>query len=198
MQVFRFFGLPDRVLAFDELPERMLEGFEMIKAAGFPRHWKEWMGTKKKIIRLPPEIDPFTKQVRRYEPIEEVESFFYLVDANLGQVMERWAEVEDFVRQHVSKDFRLKDKLQDMALPLSPDKTSSVDLEPEAVVVIPIPLEFQEKGQKLVSPAGTELKKNVPSETFSCVAEGCKSSFDTKAGLRMHAMKKHSKESVAA
>lgn len=198
MQVFRLMGMPDKVIAFNDLPERLLEGFEMCSADGFPRHWKEWMGKQKKVTRIPPEKDLLTGQVRRFEPIIEEDAFFYLVDWHLGPVVERWAAVCDFVRAHVDKETRLKDKIDDMAVPLAGNKSDSVTLEPEDVPVIPIPIEYQEKEPKLASLVGNEPKEIVPQGTiFKCPEYGCGREFEAKQALRMHTIKKHSKAKVA-
>jgi hypothetical protein len=196
MQVFRIMGLPDKVIAFDELPERFLAGFEMIRADGFPRHWKEFLGKRKKITPIPPEKDLLTGQVRRFDPIVEEDSFFFLVDKQIGPSIERWKEVCDFLRQHVDKEIRLRENIEDMALPLAPDKTSSVTLEPEDVPIVPIPLEYQEKGTQ-ESPKVEERK---PTEIFDVKCDECKAEYTgphAKQALRMHKMKKHSKEKVA-
>lgn len=199
-QVFRIMGMPDTVIAFDELPERLLEGFELCKADAFPRHWKEWVGKLKKITKIPPEKDVFTGQVRRFDPIVEEDAYFYLVDRTLNPVMDKWKDIQDFVRRVVPKDFRLAENLDSMALPLAPNKTDGVTLDPEEVVVIPIPLEFQEKKAKLVMSTGTEIQKepeNVPvvidKNYLKC--EECGKEFKgsyAKNGYRMH-QKKHKK-----
>lgn len=192
MQVFRLMGLPDKVIAFESLPKRLLSGFEMNRADGFPRHWKEWMGKTERIVTVPPEKDPLTGAVRRFDPIIETDHFFYLVDWNLKPVEEKWNEICDFVRQHVDKETRLKENLNDMALPLAPNKTDSVTLEPEDVVVIPIPIEYQEKdGEKSAPP--------VQALSVKCLEPGCTSSFEgqyARNALRMHAQRKH--KAVAA
>lgn len=205
-QVFRLMGMPDKVIAFDELPERFLQGFELCKAEGFPRHWKEWLGKSKNVIKVPPEMDVFTKQVRKFDPIVEEDCFFYLVDWNLGPVVQRWQDICDFVRRVVPKDFRLAEKIDSMALPLASNKTDSVTLEPEDVVVIPIPLEFQEKKDNIVSkPEVDKLKeelesKNVPRGiVVKCETEGCDFEAEgkyAKNSLRMH-MKKHQVKATA-
>jgi hypothetical protein len=194
MQVFRFMGLPDKVLAFDSLPERLCQGFEWVRADGFPRHWKEWMGKRDRIIKIPPEKDFLTGGVRTFDPIKESDCYFFLVDAFLQPSLERWKEVSDWVRQHVSKDVRLMDKLEDMALPLAPDKTSSVTLEPEDVPVIPIPIEYQEKD---AVPSVIEPANHTPQpKMVVCEEEGCKWERENdgyaRSALRMH-QKKHAK-----
>ena len=189
MQVFRLMGMPDKVIAFDELPEDLVKGFEMIKADGFPKYWKKWLGEKEITTKVPSELNPVTGQRRTFDPIVEKDSYFYLVDWNVKPVVEKWKEVESYVRDRVPSDFRLKDKLEDMALPLAPDKISGITLEPDDVVVIPIPKEV----------ASADIaKKNEEKLAFRCEEKGCDREFDVRQGLRMHMMKKHRKEEVAA
>lgn len=202
-QCFRIMNMPDRVIAFDELPKRLLEGFELCPAAGFPRHWKEWLGKTEKITKIPPEKDFLTGQVRRFDPIIESDAYFYLVDWTLNPVMEKWKEVCDFVRQHVDKDVRLMEKLEDMALPLAANKTDGVTLEPEEVPVIPIPLQFQEKTPVLAVPGLHPMTAEEKKQGFiMCGEEGCKYEASgpwAKNSIRMHKMKRHpKKEPVAA
>ena len=185
MQCFRLMGMPDKVIAFDELPSDMLTGFELCKAEGFTRAWKSWLGPRKHTIKIMPEINPITGQKRMFDPMVEEDSYFYLVDWNLKPNVEKWKQVEEYVRSRVPSDFRLMDKLEDMAKPLAPDKVSGITLEPDDVIVIPIPKE-------IVSPIN-QKKQN---EVYSCEESGCGREFDAKQGLVMHKMKKHPKKEV--
>lgn len=198
MQIFRLMGMPDKVIAFDELPERLVQGFEMCKADGFPRHWKEWMGKKKRMINIPPEKDFLTGQIRRFPPIIEEESFFYLVDWTIKPIEEKWQEVCDFVRQHVSKDVRLMDNIVDMAKPLAPDKLQALTLEPEEVPIILIPIQYQEKIEE--EPEQKVLQRTIPEkkEVVHCDIEGCKAEFKDKRGIYLHKRHKHKPEAIAA
>lgn len=192
MQVFRLMGMPDKIIAFDELPESLTKGFELCRADGFPRHWKEWMGKMKRITQIPPEKDLLTGQVRRFDPIVEEDSFFFLVDWTINSNEEKWKEISSYVRQNVSKDFRLADKLEEMALALADNKNDGVMLEPEQVVIIPLP-----KGEQAAAPSS----KNEPVDVTKCPEEGCKAEFEgkyAKNALRMHTQKKHKKEVAIA
>lgn len=202
MQIFRLMGMPDRVLAFDKLPARLLEGFEDCRAEGFPRHWREWMGKRPKVTKVPPERDFMTQQVRVFQPIVEEDCFFYLVDYNSNPMMEKWKEVCDFVRQHVSKDVRLMERIEDMAVPLAANKTDGVTLEPENVPIIPIPVEYQETKEALILPTETKVTPTesiAPHGTIKC--DQCETEYKgkfAKNALRMHIMAKHKKQAVAA
>jgi len=189
MQIFRLMGLPDKVIAFDELPKDLLKGFELCRAEGFPKYWKKWMGEMEIVTKIPSELNPVTGQRSTYEPFVEKDSFFYLVDWTIKPVVEKWKEIEAYVRSKVPADFRLTDKLEDMAKPLAPDKVSGITLEPDDVTVIPIPKEIQTNGIS---------KKNEPTVMYKCEEPGCDREFDHKNGLRLHGYKKHPKKEEAA
>lgn len=197
-QVFRLMNLPDRVIAFDELPERLVQGFEMCRADGFPRHWKDWMGKKTKVTPIPPEKDLLTGQVRRFEPIVEEDYFFYMVDWNINPIVEKWQEVCEYVRTHVDKDTVLKEKITDMALRFGPDKASGIELDPEEVPVIKII-----KDVSLLNQSGKETPVLPKKDTviLKCEQEGCGFEAEgvyAKNKIRMHKMKRHPKKEVAA
>ena len=189
-QVFRLMNLPDRVIAFDELPEELLKGFEMCRADGFPRHWKEWIGKKTKVTQVPPEKDPLTLQVRKYPPIVEEDCFFYLVDWNVQPIVEEWQKVCAYVRTHVDKETILMEKITDMAVKLGPDKASGVELDPEDVPVIKIIKEvslLNSKGQSV--PAKTK-----EAVVTKCEEPGCSYEAEgkySKQAVRMHVQKRH-------
>lgn len=199
MQVFRLMGMPDKVLAFDSLPDRLLVGLDMTKADGFPRHWKEWMGKTKRVTRIPPERNPMTGEVRTYKPIEEEDYYFYLVDWHIRVQEERWDEIKEFVRKYAPQDERLPDKLEDLAKPLAKDKLEAVSLEPEEVNIIKIPLQHQER--VVAASDGDAVKPQViktePDAKIVCPEEGCGKEFGSKQAIRLHTLKKHSKKPVA-
>lgn len=191
MQVFRLMGMPDKVIAFDELPKRLLDGLEVGRPDGLPRHWKSWLPNVKKVTNLLPERDPYTGQMRRFEPIIEEGPGFYMIDWVLNHDFERWQEIQNFVKQCAPKDFRLLDKLEDMAKPLADDHRSELKLEPEDVLVIPILPEHQEKQPAgLVDPAGKPVVAQKPEEPM-LKCEDCGREFDGKSALRLHRYKKH-------
>jgi len=194
MQVFRLMGMPDKVIGFDSLPESMVKDFEMINAAGFPRHWKEWLGTKNRTIKIAPEKDNFTGQMRTFEPIKETDSYFYIVDSMLNPCMEKWKDVLDYVKVNVKKDFVLRENIEEMAKPLAADKLSGVTLEPEDVVIIPL----VDKTKIEPEVEKEEIKKEeVDFGSIKCEEEGCLSTFTGKYAhnsYMLHLKSKHKKE----
>jgi hypothetical protein len=204
MQVFRLMDMPDRVIAFDSLPERLLQGFELCAAEGFSREWKNFLGKMKRTVKVPPDRDPFTGQMRSYAPIVEENYFFYLVDFNINPVVEKWEEVCNFVRRVVDRDVRLLDDMRKMAIPLAPNKTDGVSILPEDVPVIPIPLQYQERGEGLqevngiiipndVKKAPSDIKKTPKSDTVA-KCNDCDKEYrgaSARAALSLHKRKKH-------
>lgn len=190
-QCFRIMDMPDRVIAFDELPARLLEGFELCKADGFPRHWKEWLGKTKKFTNIPPEKDMLTGQIRRFPPIVEEAEFFYLVDWTLNPVMEKWKDVCDFVKRTAPKEIRLTEKIEDMAKFLAQNKTDGVTLEPEEVPVIPIPIEFQEKAPGLILPVEVAKEEVKPKKANETVIKCDECSFESKGSYAKNSMRFH-------
>lgn len=181
MQVFRLMGMPDKVIAFDELPEDLVKGFELIKAEAFPKYWKNWMGSKTIVTKIPSVVNPVTGQRQVFEDFKETDSYFYLVDWTVKPVVEKWKRIEEYVRQKVSSEFRLTDKLEAMAKPLANNKVDGITLEPDDVVIIPLPKEVF-------------VAKEVQKPMYKCEETGCDREFDHKNGLRLHVIKKHKKE----
>lgn len=182
MQCFRLMGLPDKIIAFDELPEDLVKDFELVRADGFPKYWKNWMGEREIVHKIPSELNPVTGVRKTFDPFVEKDSYFYLVDWSLKPIAEKWRKVEEYVRQRVSPDFRLTDKLEDMAKPLAPDKTSGITLEPDEVVIIPLPKVGESK-----------IEIAIEHQSFKCDEPGCLAEFSGKQAVRMHRMKKHPK-----
>lgn len=201
MQVLRLVqtGWVDKVIAFDELPKRLLNGVEMRAPDGLPRHWKTFLGQSERLTPDTAEINPITRQELKIPGVKEVGPFFYvLYYREINKDMERWQEISGFVRRVVSLQFRLLDKLEDMALPLSTDAAGELKLEPEDLetrgALIPIPLEFQEKAPAILDQSGAEVKAAPavapePVAAFKCPS--CEKAFDNDRALRMHTYKKH-------
>lgn len=189
-QVFRLMDMPDKVIAFDELPEDLLAGLEMCDCSRLPKEWRDFIGIREKITRIPPDRDPLTGQVRRYEPIVQKGPYAFLVDRELNQDKDRWQEIKSYVMRNAPKDFRLKDNLDDMAKPMGRDANSEFDLEVQDVVVIPL--------QKVSEPSEPEAAtvSLSPKEIFKCA--DCEKEFTAKQGLKMHRMKRHPEPKVPA
>lgn len=210
MQVFRLMGMPDKVIAFDELPPDLLTGLEMYSQAKMPRHWRDFMGNREKLVEIKPYFDPLTRQWVKCDPIVQKGPFAWVIDWEVNNDRERWQEIASFVRRNCPKDFRLLDKLEDMAKPLAQNVSSEITLEPEDVVIIPILKDIQRDEEpmtvrvasvpqepvtvSLAAPATTAEVSKV-SEKPEC--EVCGKKFKDGRGIRFH-MKTHEKAKVAA
>lgn len=194
MQVFRLVqsGTVDRLIAFDELPKRLLEGVEMRPTAGLPRHWNKFVEDQEKVIPSSTFRNPITGEVQKIEEKRIVAPFFYvLFYKEINKDRERWSEICSFIKRTVAVKFRLMDNIEDMALPMSTDANSELKLEPEELeekgALIPIPVEFQEK-DGIVDPQGRPVSSE---SSFKC--EECEKSFEKKQALAMHTYKAHGK-----
>lgn len=200
MQVFRLVetGRPDKLIAFDELPKRLLDGVDMRSPEGLPRHWKAFIGEHEKYT--PPSLvkNSMTGVVEKIGEETIVAPFFYvLYFKEINKDKDRWQEICNFVRRVVSVNFRLLDKMEDMALPMAVDSNTEVQIEPEHLeengAIIPIPEEFQEKQPAILDAKGNEIRPQLPGEPgavlFSC--EECQKPFKNEQALKMHNYRKH-------
>lgn len=143
MQVFRLVdpGRVDKVLAFDSLPESMLVGITRGTANGLPTNWTGYLGVKRGDTKAVP---------------------FYVLDfRTLNKDKEKWQEISNYVRRSTDKNFRLMDDLYDMAKPMAADSHSSLELEPEDVLVIPVLTEEEEIEETLIKKIEKEEPKQI-------------------------------------
>lgn len=151
MQLIRLMGMTDKVIAFDELPMELLEGLEMRKQDFLPRHWRDFLGTREKVINMPPYLDPMTRQMVKCDPIVEKAPFAWIVDWEVNQDKDRWQEISNYVRRNAPKDFRLLDKIEDMAKPMGQTVQGELTLEPEDVPIIPLPKAVKEETSSITT-----------------------------------------------
>lgn len=191
-QVFRIMGMPDKVIAFDELPEDIIKDVDWHDCGKLPKDWREFIGLKERVIKVKPDINPITRQTETYPDLKQKGYFSYLLDFEVNKDKEIWGVIENYVKRNAPKDFRLTDKLIDMAKPMAADPHSELTLETEEVVVVPLPKIIVENTYEQ---ATTELAKDEKKEeVYRC--EECGKVFDDKRGIRLHKIKKHSKEEV--
>lgn len=199
MHVFRLVqtGFVDKVIAFDELPKRLLAGVDMRKPDGLPRHWKTFIGDQAKTTAPSAEKNPVTGKVDLIGGGTEIAPFFYvLYYKEINKDIERWQEICGFVRRVVDLKFRLMDKLEEMALPMSTDANAELKLEPEDLetngAIIPIPVEFQEKSPAILDKNGKEVVPEMasdPASMFKC--PDCDKTFTNERGLIIHQARMH-------
>lgn len=146
IQVFKLVdpGRVDRVIAFDSLPLPMLTGITRGTANGLSGSWVNYLGVKRN---------------------DKTANPFYVLDfRTINRDKEKWQEISNYVRRSTDKNFRLMDNLYDMAKPMAPDSHSSVELEPEDVLIIPVLTEEEEIEEEVIESIKPEPKVVAPVE----------------------------------
>lgn len=140
MNVFRLVngGTVDKIIAFDSLPKRLTFGIRTKPMDGFPRFWHRWLMENKSTEV----VSVFNPETSMKEQKEQPCTFlleYKMVNADI----QKWQEITNYVRKAVDLSVRLMDKIEDMAKPFAKDSTSELSLEPEEVLIIPIPQEIK-------------------------------------------------------
>lgn len=191
-QVIRLMGMPDKIIAFDELPEDLLAELEMQnEQLSMPRYWREWVGTRKRVVKIKSYVDPMTRQLIQCAPLVEEGPFTWTVDWEINSQKDAWSKIVSYVRQNVQEGFRLLDNLEEMAKPFAPNVYEQITIEPEDVVVIPLK-KIEKKTATVESTAGIAASEEAG---FKC--KECGKEFASKQGVVLHRTKKHP-EQVAA
>jgi len=146
MQCFKLVnaGFVDRLIVFDELPERFTKGVKTREAAGFPRSWAKWLisiGSMRTVFKTDTTVDLARNYTYKHTPIGSEPCFFVLDYTDLNDDKQRWREICEYLRLHVGPEVRLKEKVEDMAMPLAAGSTQPLSVEPEDIPVIPVPRE---------------------------------------------------------
>lgn len=204
MQVLRLMGSPDKMIGFENLPKEYTEGLEMHDCSKLGRPWRDFIGKIERIIKVKPELDPITRQMRTFPEVKETAPFAWLIDKEMNNDMEKWGQIVEYVRRNApvtwkqtgsdgkETPIRLMDDLEKMAKPLAADVHSEVNLEPEDMIVVPLNKvveEVEPEGPTVEIVAAKEEKKE-----FIC--EECKRVFDTNQGMLVHSRKAHKKVEV--
>lgn len=153
-------GFVDKVIVFDELPDRLLKNVRTKEAAGFPRSWAKWLasiGSMRPVMKTETSVDLARNWTFKYTPIGLEPCFFVLDYTDLNADKERWREICEYLRMNVGPEVRLKEKVEEMALAFAANPTLPLSVEPEDVPVIPVPREISEPSliQPLVGPQET-------------------------------------------
>lgn len=163
MQVFKLVrgGFVDSLIAFDSLPERILKGIRTRDLAGLPRYWAAWLkekGSVRPVFKTGTEV----LQDRNFKitktPVGIEPCFWILEYQDLNSDKEKWAEINNYIRQSVEMTVRLKDRIEDMARPMAPSSSAPLELEPDDIPVISIPAD------KLETPEASSMVQS--SEEF--------------------------------
>lgn len=163
MNVFRLInpGYVDKMIAFDSLPDRLLQGIRTKDLEGYPRYWKVWLKQNGALHT----VKRWNEETRQYE--EKEETFTFMLDSLINEDKQKWQAITNYIRKAVDLSVRLMDKIDDMALPVAKDSHSELSLEPEQVPVIPVPLELAHEAE----PARIIRPKEAEEEEMPLAAE---------------------------
>lgn len=142
MNVFRLIdsGRVDKIIAFDSLPKRLLNGIRTKDLEGFPRYWRSWLKDNGSVQT----VERWDAENMKSKHVEE--TFTYLLNyKDVNQDIEKWQAICNYIRKAVDLTVRLMDRIEDMAIPLAKDAISELSIEPEQVPIIPVPLELAER-----------------------------------------------------
>lgn len=159
MQAFKLVnaGFVDKVIVFDELPERLVKGIRTREVAGFPRSWARWMGeigSTRKVFQTSTTKRGPGDYVYTHAEIGQEPCFYVLDYADINADKEFWRNICEYLRLNCSPEVRLKEKVEEMATALAPNSTSALAVEPEDITVIKVPREVEE------APKENELVKH--------------------------------------
>jgi hypothetical protein len=153
-------GFVDKVIVFDELPERLIKNIQTREVSGFPRSWAKWLisiGSVRDVVRTETTLTPDSTYKHsdgrfyfRYTPIGKEPCFYVLQYTDVNADKETWRAIGEYLRMNVGPSVRLKEKIEDMAIALAPDSKTAIDIEPEEIPVIPVPNESVAPEKELV------------------------------------------------
>jgi len=123
MQVFRLVlpGEPDRVIAFDSLPDDLVKNLKRGPLSGFPKYWTKWFEAEAK-----------------HDFFKESNPFYVLDYIFVNKDKETWGKIQEYCRKMTPDSFRLMDKLELMGKHLAPDSKSELTLDPDDIPIIPL------------------------------------------------------------
>lgn len=158
MQVFRLVnaGYADRLIIFDALPKRLLNGIRTRELAGLPRRWGSHfvsIGSTRKVMKTHTTMHPDRSYTYTYTPVGDEPCFYVLDYQDINADKEAWRAISEYVRTNVGPEVRLREKLEDMAVVMASGPTQPLELEPEDIPVIPLPeeKEFKQSPDDLIS-----------------------------------------------
>ena len=167
MQLFRLVkgGAVDKMIMFDTLPDWLMKGVRAKNCEGLPRSWARWILEKGSVQdvfdtttqKLGPGDYKFTHTKKGDEPCT-----FLLDYTMINTDIEKWKEIERYVRRVVNVKTRLMDRLEDMALPMARDSHSELSIEPEDIPVIMVPSEEKQEERSGVVAQGETIIGQAP------------------------------------
>ena len=144
MQCFKLVngGFVDKVIVFDSLPERLIQGVRTREVSGFPRAWAKWLGSigsTRTVFKTNTTVDMARNWKYTHTPIGQEPCFYLLEYTDINADREKWKAICEYIRMNVGSEVRLKEKIEDMALAMAPNSTTPLSIEPEDIPIIPVP-----------------------------------------------------------
>ena len=148
MQAFKLVnaGHVDRVIVFDSLPERLYKNVKTREVSGFPRAWAKWLasiGSTRTFYRTETEKRGPGDYEFKYTPLGQEPCFFVLEYLDVNADKEAWHQIGEYLRINCPPEARLREKVEDMALPLAQKPTDPLLVEPEDIPVITVPSDVE-------------------------------------------------------
>lgn len=162
MQCFKLVngGFVDKVIVLDSVPERLMKNVRTRACDGFPRAWARWLaeiGSTRTVFATETNVDMARNWTYKHTPVGKEPCFFVLDYLDINSDKESWRNISEHIRTTVGPEVRLREKIQDMAIALSPNSTQDVSIEPEDVPVIVLPKEVVVKKEEIVQQGETIL-----------------------------------------
>ncbi len=130
-------GFVDKVIVFDVLPQRLLQGVKTRSVDGFPRSWARWLGeigSVRDVFKTETEKHGPGDYKFTHTPVGKEPCFYVLEYQDTNADKETWRAISEHLRMNCGPEVRLKEKVEEMALALAPNPTSSLSVEPEDVM----------------------------------------------------------------
>lgn len=144
-------GFVDKVIVFDELPERLLKNAKTRACEGFPRSWAKWLGSigsVRDVMKTETSVDLARNWTFKYTPIGKEPCFFVLEYMDNNTDKETWRNISDYLKVNCGPEVRLTEKIVDMALALAANPTQPLSVEPEDIPVVVVSNEKEAEPKK--------------------------------------------------
>jgi len=132
-------GFVDKVIVIDTLPERLMKNIKTVATDGFPRSWAKWLvelGSMRPVMKTETSVDLARNWTFKHTPIGKEPCFFVLWYKDINSDKESWRNICDYLKENCGPEVRLKEKIEDMAVALSPSPKESLSIDTDEVPTI--------------------------------------------------------------